>query len=98
MPTVQQRVASAALVELHNLGIRSVLVEGGPTCVTAFLCERLVDRLAVFIAPMVMGTGKEAVGDLGVERLADAIRGSVAGIELVGTDVLVRIDFPAQDH
>jgi diaminohydroxyphosphoribosylaminopyrimidine deaminase / 5-amino-6-(5-phosphoribosylamino)uracil reductase len=84
----------AALAAIHDLGIRSVLVEGGPTVVTAFLRERLVERLAVFIAPMVMGAGTGAVGDLGVEHLADAIRGMVTGIERVGTDVLVRVDLP----
>jgi riboflavin-specific deaminase-like protein len=88
----RQVALPAALTALRKVGVRSVLVEGGPTVVTAFLRARFVDRVAIFIAPMVLGTGRDAVGDLGVTQLAEAIRGTVMSVERVGDDLLVRID------
>src|SRR5918998_2420759 len=41
------------LSELYSLGVRSVMVEGGSALITSFLCERLVDRMAVCIAPKI---------------------------------------------
>jgi diaminohydroxyphosphoribosylaminopyrimidine deaminase/5-amino-6-(5-phosphoribosylamino)uracil reductase len=37
------------------MGIRSILLEGGPTLAGAFLASDLVDRLAIFTAPIVLG-------------------------------------------
>jgi len=50
------------------------MVEGGAGIVTSLLRARLVDRLVVCIAPMILGTGLDAVGDLGLEDLAKALR------------------------
>jgi len=52
------------LATLHQLGIRSLMVEGGARIITSFLAERLVDRLIVTVAPMLVG-GLNAVGNLG---------------------------------
>ena len=46
-----------ALRELRRLQIRSVLLEGGPTLAGAFLRSGLVDRLAIFTAPVTLGPG-----------------------------------------
>jgi diaminohydroxyphosphoribosylaminopyrimidine deaminase/5-amino-6-(5-phosphoribosylamino)uracil reductase len=63
-------------------GVQSLLLEGGPTIASAFLAEGLVDRLLVFIAPVVAGDGPAMLGalpaplDLGapdVERVADDV-------------------------
>jgi diaminohydroxyphosphoribosylaminopyrimidine deaminase / 5-amino-6-(5-phosphoribosylamino)uracil reductase len=46
--------------ELHALaaeGVQSLLLEGGPTLATSFLRERLVDKLLLFIAPVLSGSG-----------------------------------------
>lgn len=62
-----------ALAALAAEGITRVLVEGGATLATAFLRERLVDRLYLFDAPLIIGgDGRPAVEALGVSRLADA--------------------------
>jgi riboflavin biosynthesis pyrimidine reductase len=55
----------ALLAQLHSLGVRPVMVEGGAALINSFLSERLVDRLAGCIAPKILGSGIEAVGDLG---------------------------------
>ncbi len=41
--------------------------------ITSLLRARLVDRLAVCMAPKILGRGIEAVGDLGIRDLADAL-------------------------
>lgn len=49
-----------------------VLVEGGAGAAAAFLAADLVDRLLVYRAPIVIGSGLPAVGDIGLDALADA--------------------------
>jgi diaminohydroxyphosphoribosylaminopyrimidine deaminase/5-amino-6-(5-phosphoribosylamino)uracil reductase len=45
-------------------GVQSLLLEGGPTLATAFLADGLVDKLLVFVAPVVAGEGPRLLGDL----------------------------------
>jgi diaminohydroxyphosphoribosylaminopyrimidine deaminase/5-amino-6-(5-phosphoribosylamino)uracil reductase len=45
-------------------GVQSLLLEGGPTLATAFLAGGLVDRLLVFVAPTLSGSGPRLLGDL----------------------------------
>jgi diaminohydroxyphosphoribosylaminopyrimidine deaminase/5-amino-6-(5-phosphoribosylamino)uracil reductase len=45
-------------------GVRSLLLEGGPTLATAFLEAGLVDKLLLFVAPVLAGSGPHAIGDL----------------------------------
>jgi len=53
--------------ELRTLaaeGVQSLLLEGGPTLVTAFLAAGLVDKLLLFVAPVLAGQGPHVLGDL----------------------------------
>jgi diaminohydroxyphosphoribosylaminopyrimidine deaminase/5-amino-6-(5-phosphoribosylamino)uracil reductase len=53
--------------ELRTLaaeGVRSLLLEGGPTLATAFLAAGLVDKLLLFVAPILAGDGPRVIGDL----------------------------------
>jgi len=82
-------------VDLHDLlsrlwlrGARSLLIEGGSCLITAVLRERLVDRLVVCIAPKVLGTGIDAVGDLDIGRLTDALTFTSARFAPLGEDVI----------
>src|SRR5436190_8332044 len=45
-------------------GVRSLLLEGGPTLATAFLEVGLVDKLLLFVAPVLAGAGPLVLGDL----------------------------------
>ena len=76
------------LARLRADGIHSVLVEGGRGIITAALRERMVDRLTVCIAPKVIGEGIAAVGDLGIDRLCDAMTFERAGFISFGGDVV----------
>lgn len=79
----------ALLERLGQSGVRSVLVEGGASLVTTLLQLRLVSRLIVCIAPKVIGTGIEAVGDLAVLRLGDALALQQLSVQQLGADVIV---------
>jgi riboflavin-specific deaminase-like protein len=68
--------------------LATVLVEGGARLITTALRERLVDRLVVCIAPKVIGAGIEAVGNLGILRLTEALTFERARFTLLGEDVV----------
>ena len=52
------------LAQLAQDGVQSLLLEGGPTLATAFLAADLVDKVLVFVAPTIGGTGPTFVGEL----------------------------------
>src|SRR6476659_7049930 len=45
-------------------GVQSLLLEGGPTLATAFLAAGLVDKLLLFVAPVLAGDGPHALAEL----------------------------------
>ncbi|MCW5646263.1 MAG: bifunctional diaminohydroxyphosphoribosylaminopyrimidine deaminase/5-amino-6-(5-phosphoribosylamino)uracil reductase RibD [Sphingopyxis sp.] len=70
-------------------GIDSVLVEGGAGAASAFLAADRVDRLLLYRAPILIGGGKPALGDIGLTGLADAHgRWRLADSRLLGSDRL----------
>jgi riboflavin-specific deaminase-like protein len=83
------------LARLLALGIQSVLVEGGGRVITSTLRERLADRVVVAVAPLLLGTGTEAVGDLGTSVVADGLRLLNRTVHQVGPDLLVAGDLDA---
>jgi GTP cyclohydrolase II len=87
--TVDGRVDLGALLdELGRRGLDSLLVEGGARLITAMLRERRVRRLVVSIAPRIVGAGIEAIGDLDIARLRDAVAFRRASFSQVGPDVV----------
>jgi GTP cyclohydrolase II len=82
----------AALAEMRALGLATVLVEGGARIATSMLTARLVHRVVVSIAPTLLGTGQDAVGDLGIDRIAAAIHIEKPVVRIVGGDVVMAGD------
>lgn len=76
------------LEELGRGGIKSVLVEGGNRIITSLLAARTVDRVVAIVAPKILGQGTEAVGDLGIRRLNDAITFSSFKSRRLGDDLI----------
>ena len=72
------------LRELAAEGVRSLLLEGGPTLASAFLEAGLVDKLLVFLAPTLSGKGAGPVAEL-----PEPLRLNRLSSERVGTDVLL---------
>ena len=66
----------------------SVLIEGGGQLAAAALGDRVVDQVLLYLAPRLMGEGIAAIGDLGVERAAEAIRLASCRTQRLGPDLL----------
>jgi diaminohydroxyphosphoribosylaminopyrimidine deaminase/5-amino-6-(5-phosphoribosylamino)uracil reductase len=65
-----------ALAALYARGVTSVMVEGGSEVLGSFLAARLVDEVALFRAPLVLG-GRGSLGAFGgpdPKRIRDALR------------------------
>jgi diaminohydroxyphosphoribosylaminopyrimidine deaminase/5-amino-6-(5-phosphoribosylamino)uracil reductase len=71
------------LAALAADGVQSLLLEGGPTLAASFLTDGLVDRLLVFVAPVVAGDGPAMTG-----RLRAPLDLGEPELERVGEDVL----------
>jgi diaminohydroxyphosphoribosylaminopyrimidine deaminase / 5-amino-6-(5-phosphoribosylamino)uracil reductase len=72
------------LGQLAGEGVQSLLLEGGPTLATAFLRAGLVDKLLLFVAPFLSGSGPRFLGAL----TAPAALSDV-DCERVGDDLLI---------
>ncbi|MEW6582308.1 MAG: bifunctional diaminohydroxyphosphoribosylaminopyrimidine deaminase/5-amino-6-(5-phosphoribosylamino)uracil reductase RibD [Actinomycetota bacterium] len=79
------------LDRLGEAAVQSLLVEGGAGLAAAFLAAGAVDRVAWFVAPILIGgTGAPgAIGDPGAGTLAAAPRLAGTRWEQVGDDMLV---------
>ena len=81
---------TALLERLAGLGIASLMVEGGARTLWEFFAAGLVDGVAVFVAPRVLG-GERALGAVGGAgfSLAGAADIEDARVERIGGDLLV---------
>ncbi len=75
---------------LDQLAVQSLMVEAGPSLASALLRQDLVDRLFVFSAPKMLGSGMSAIDGLKVDSLDDALSFAEHRWELVGQDILLR--------
>lgn len=76
-----------ALALLLEEGVDGVLLEGGPRLAGAFLERGLVDKLALFLAPRILGEGRGLAEGFRVERVAEALRLRLARREWLGEDL-----------
>ena len=82
------------LKELGARDVQSVLLEGGPTLAADAVTRGLVDRVVVFLAPILIG-GTAAPGLLGgegVPTISEALPLSLRRMERFGDDVMVVAD------
>jgi GTP cyclohydrolase II len=80
------------LARLRRMGVRTLLVEGGARVITSMLRGRLADRVVVAVAPLLLGAGTEAVGDLGSKLVADGLRLVDRTVHQAGPDLLIAGD------
>lgn len=82
---------AAALELLAEQKVLSVLVEGGQKINTAFLKSGLVDEVATYIAPIILGgEGTVSVfGDLQTSSASNGIRLETQKVEHLGTDLKI---------
>jgi diaminohydroxyphosphoribosylaminopyrimidine deaminase / 5-amino-6-(5-phosphoribosylamino)uracil reductase len=72
------------LAQLANEGVQSLLLEGGPTLATAFMRAGLVDKLVLFVAPRLSGSGPRFLEELEAPLALHALE-----TEPIGEDLLV---------
>ncbi len=89
--TVDGRLDLRALMAaLAGRGVRSVLTEGGPVLAAALLRAGLVDRVAAYLAPALLGGGgREALGSLGIASMDGIVRLELDEVAAVGSDVRI---------
>jgi diaminohydroxyphosphoribosylaminopyrimidine deaminase/5-amino-6-(5-phosphoribosylamino)uracil reductase len=90
---LQTRDPRAALATLFERDCQHVFLEGGPTLAAAFLDAGLVDEIVAYLAPMLLGAGSHAVGELGIRTIADARHLDVTDVAVLGSghDINVRL-------
>lgn len=81
-----------SMQKLGDMGITSLLVEGGKDLSTAFLKAGLVDRLQLFIAPKILGGGTKSIQGLGMNRMEDLVPFREFNWTRVGPDMLLTAD------
>jgi diaminohydroxyphosphoribosylaminopyrimidine deaminase/5-amino-6-(5-phosphoribosylamino)uracil reductase len=91
LPARHGRMAFGTIVrELAARGLTSVLIEGGGTVAAEALRARVVDRLVLFIAPLLLGgDGVAAIASLGLRRISDALRIEDVVLSWVGADLVL---------
>jgi diaminohydroxyphosphoribosylaminopyrimidine deaminase/5-amino-6-(5-phosphoribosylamino)uracil reductase len=77
----------ALLAHLYDRGVRHLLVEGGPKLAGALVDERLVDRVVGYVAPVVIGSGKPVLGNVGAPTLDASWRLRLDDVTQFGQDV-----------
>jgi len=64
-------------------GVKSLLLEGGPTLATAFLAAGLVDKLVFFVAPVLAGSGPHVLGDVAAPHELLHVRAEPSGEDVL---------------
>ena len=81
----------AALDELGERDVQSLLLEGGPHLAGVFLEAQEIDEARMFVAPMIAGgrDARAAVEGQGVALIDDAARALTTEVERIGPDILI---------
>ena len=85
---------SRDLLELGNQLLsrdaRRVLIEGGPTLISAAIKLGIVDEYHFYIAGKLLGSGLASLQDIGVTALEAAVQLEIRSVEQLGNDVLIK--------
>lgn len=87
---IPERDPRRALEALAGRGVQRLLLEGGPTVASAYLESDLVDEVRWFVAPILVGSGQQALTALNSQVGLD-----VTSVDLVGEDVCI-VGVPAR--
>ena len=88
----------SCLSKLGEMGITSLMVEGGSQVNGSFLDEGLIDKLILFLSPRVIGDEQAPgiFGGRGVSRLQEAVCVREIRVKKVGKDVIVEGYFASE--
>jgi diaminohydroxyphosphoribosylaminopyrimidine deaminase/5-amino-6-(5-phosphoribosylamino)uracil reductase len=97
IPAMQDRIDLCVLLrELGKMDIHSILLEGGSRLNSEMWKRDLVDRIMVFIAPLVLGGGDglSLFSGEGAHRMADAIQLEDVRFSHRGPDIVIEGEVP----
>lgn len=86
---IRDKDPNAVVDALAAREFRHVLLEGGPTLATAFLRAGLIDHVVWYVAPLLLGSGRPALDDLGITALDHAVRLRQVRVTQVGEDARI---------
>jgi diaminohydroxyphosphoribosylaminopyrimidine deaminase/5-amino-6-(5-phosphoribosylamino)uracil reductase len=87
---------AALLADLGHRGINELHVEAGHKLNGSLLRERLVDELLIYLAPKLLGQGRDMAAFGPLAQLADALEFEFIDIERVGADLRLRARPPGR--
>jgi diaminohydroxyphosphoribosylaminopyrimidine deaminase/5-amino-6-(5-phosphoribosylamino)uracil reductase len=90
--TLQLRTHSlhGILEALWQEGIKHVWVEGGPTVASQFVRLGLVDEFLIYLAPLLLGGDRTAIGDIGIENITAGKQLEFVEVKHLGNDIFIR--------
>jgi diaminohydroxyphosphoribosylaminopyrimidine deaminase/5-amino-6-(5-phosphoribosylamino)uracil reductase len=86
----ERKSLESVLKNLGTRGITSVLIEGGGEVLGEALEKRLIDKVEIYVGPLLAGGGVIAFPGEGVEKTADALRLRDIWYEQIGETVCLR--------
>lgn len=93
LPSVDGKLNPKSIVSTLNAsGYRRLLVEGGNRTLSCFMDAGILDRLHLIVAPVIMGSGKQGLQMVPIDRLHEALRPEVTLYPL-GQDILFDCNF-----
>jgi diaminohydroxyphosphoribosylaminopyrimidine deaminase/5-amino-6-(5-phosphoribosylamino)uracil reductase len=80
---LRTRDPQEALATLFARDRQHVFLEGGPTLAASFLTAGLVDEVVAYVAPLLLGSGRSTVGDLGIGTMQQALQLEVGDVAVL---------------
>ena len=87
---LKSRDVSALIYTFADKAVNQVLVEAGPTLGTALLKAGVIDEIVIYQAPLLLGSGKTWVADLGIKTIKDGLSLTQISTEQIGPDLKMR--------
>jgi diaminohydroxyphosphoribosylaminopyrimidine deaminase / 5-amino-6-(5-phosphoribosylamino)uracil reductase len=85
------RVDPADLIQqLNDFGVLSILIEGGSSIHGSFAKSMAAHRVALFIAPKILGEGLPWITFGGIKSVKDALSLTNTDIKMLSQDILIR--------
>ena len=79
------------LAKLSEMGIASILVEGGGTIQSSFLQQKLVNQIILYVSPMLIGgaNAKTFFAGVGFSKLVDALKLSFESVDYIDDNLKI---------
>jgi diaminohydroxyphosphoribosylaminopyrimidine deaminase/5-amino-6-(5-phosphoribosylamino)uracil reductase len=82
------------LEKAADFGINSMMIEGGARLATSFIKAGLIDKYYIFIAPMIIGSGKDAVGNLDIRSITEGVNLDVHEVDISLRPDILLVGYP----